>query len=123
MWISRLLASEYGRLVADALKDSVAELRKDEEARVAELREGEEARVSKCAHAGPSQWRTLTRRSHRITDAFSKEISKLLEGEENRVVRLVFPRAFDGARSDQINLILLQVGRGNCKVETRKDQD
>jgi len=32
--ISRLLASECGRLVADALKDSVAELRNDEEARI-----------------------------------------------------------------------------------------
>ena len=32
--ISRLLASERGRLFADALKDSVGELRKDEEARI-----------------------------------------------------------------------------------------
>jgi len=32
--MSRLLPSEYGRLFAGALKDTVTELRKDEEARI-----------------------------------------------------------------------------------------
>ena len=41
MDIIRLLASEYCRLVADALKEGIAELRKDEE-----------NRVSQYAHSG-----------------------------------------------------------------------
>ena len=39
MCITRFLASEYCRLVADTLRDCVAELRK-----------GEEMRVSQCVH-------------------------------------------------------------------------
>ena len=34
MCIGHLSASEYGRLVADALKDSLVELRKDDETRM-----------------------------------------------------------------------------------------
>ena len=36
MCINHLLASEYSRLIADALKDSLAELRKDDETRMSQ---------------------------------------------------------------------------------------
>jgi len=36
MYISRLPTSECGRLIADALKDSVAELRREDETRVSQ---------------------------------------------------------------------------------------
>ena len=42
----------------------------------------------------------------RITATFSEEISRFLEGEENRMARLVFPQAFNGAHSDRINVVL-----------------
>ena len=39
-----------------------------------------------------SEWRVLTWRSHRITDAFSREVSKLLKSDEKRMAWLVFPK-------------------------------
>jgi hypothetical protein len=36
----------------------------------------------------------------RIAAAFSGEVSKFREGEENRIARLVYPQVFNGAISD-----------------------
>jgi len=41
MCATRLFASDCRRLVADALKDSISELRKDEEKRVSQYVQGE----------------------------------------------------------------------------------
>jgi len=86
-----------GRLVADALKDSIAELRKDDE-----------TRMSQYVYTKTlSEWHALTWRCHRFATAFHGEISALREGEENRFSRLVFPRVLEGAFWDQTNPVPL----------------
>ena len=49
MCISRLFVSEYGRLIADAVKGSLAE-----------LREGDERRMSQYVHTELSERPTIT---------------------------------------------------------------
>lgn len=45
-----------------------------------------------------SEWHALKRCCDRFTTAFRGEFSALREDEESRIVRLVFPDVFKGAR-------------------------
>ena len=83
-----LPASECSRLVADTLRDSIAGLRKDEE-----------ARASQYAHSKLSSWPALTWYCHRFTDTL-RELSAVREREEKGIARLVFPQISNGACSD-----------------------
>ena len=87
MCIGRLPASEYGRLIADALKDNLAELRKDDE-----------TRMSKYVQADLSEWHALIECCPRITATFQGELSAFREGEEKRLAQLVFLQVSDESR-------------------------
>ena len=78
MCIGRLPLPERSRLVADALKDSINELRKEDETRISRY----VPRNPGAAHInvmGP-----------RITTAFQGELSTFREGEEKRLTQSVF---------------------------------
>ena len=80
MCIGRLLASEYSRHIADALKDSLTELRKDDE-----------MRMSQYVHTELSEWSPLTQYCLRITTTFQEELSAFREGGQKQLAQLVFP--------------------------------
>jgi len=83
--VSRLFASECCRLVAGVLKDSIAELRKDEEKRISLYVHDESLGV---VGVNVSRYRFIT--------AIQEEISALRESEDKQTVRLVSPEVFDG---------------------------
>jgi len=75
---------------------------------VAELREDEEARISQYAHSEHPRSGALTCCCYRITSTLQAVISAFREGEGARIVRLVFPQAFTGIHS---NCLVLGWGR------------
>jgi len=77
-------------VVADALKDSVAELRKDDEMRMSQH----------VYTKTPSEWHALTWRCHMFTTTFQEEFSAIREREERGIARLVFPQIPNKTRSD-----------------------
>ena len=84
MRIDRSPASECGRLIAETLKDSLAELRKDEE-----------TRMSQYVYTELSEWHALIACRPRITTTVREELSAFREGEEKRLAQLVFHRISD----------------------------
>lgn len=74
--IDHLLASEFNRLIVDALKDSIKELRKDDE-----------ARISRYVYIQLSEWHILIQYCYRITTTFQEELSAFRAGEEKRFSR------------------------------------
>jgi len=80
-------ASECGRLIAEALKDSLAELRKDDE-----------TRMSQYVHTELSEWHALIECRPRVTTTVRGELSAFREGEEKRLAQLVFHRVSDESR-------------------------
>jgi len=109
---NRLFASECGRLVAAALSDSVAALRKDDE-----------TRLSQYVRAKPPECHGLMQHCHRLTTTFQGGLLAFRDGEEKRLARSAFPQVFNGICWDLINSVSLQVGEGNCGFETNEDQD
>jgi len=84
---ARHLSVVYSHLsVADALKDSAAELRKVHETMMSQYVH------TKLSEGCASMWRC-----RRFTTTFQREIWMSREGEENRLARLVLPQAFKGA--------------------------
>ena len=93
--IPRLPVSECGRLVANALHESVAEMRKDND-----------TRMSEYVHTKPPVARVNALLSTRITTAFREdhlafreEISAFRECEEKRLAQLVFHHVSRGSTS------------------------
>ena len=80
MYISRLPVSDCGRLVADALKVSFAELRKEDE-----------TRMTQYVHTEPPEWHVSMWCCRRITTTFQEELSAFRKGEEKRLAQLVVP--------------------------------
>jgi hypothetical protein len=86
MYIGRLSISEScRRLVANALNESVTELKKDNN-----------TKISGYVHTEPPQWHVLTWCRRRITTTFQKELSAFREDEEKR---LAFPHLSRGSSS------------------------
>ena len=98
--IARLPVSEYRRLVAGALNESVTELRKDND-----------TRMSQYVYTQLSGWHVLTWCSRRFTTAFKEELSAIRKGEEERLVRLVstFPTSLVWSESTPSRLRLERV--------------
>jgi hypothetical protein len=78
-YAGRLPVSECSRLVANALNESVTELRKDNE-----------TMMSQYVRTEPPEWHVLTWCCRRITTTFQEELSVFREGEQKRLAELVF---------------------------------
>ena len=86
MCIGRLPASKCGRLVADVLKDNLAELRKDDE-----------MKMFQYVQQNPPKWPVLMWCCCRITAAFQGVLLASREGKEELLARLVFPHVSKGS--------------------------
>ena len=84
MRIGRSSASECGRLIAETLKDDLAERRRDDE-----------MRMSQYVHTELSERHALMECHPRITTSVRGELSAFREGEEKRLAQLVFHRVSD----------------------------
>jgi hypothetical protein len=92
-YAGRLPVSECSRLVANALNESVTELRKDNE-----------MMMSQYVRTEPPEWHVLTWCCRRITTTFQEELSVLREGEQRRLAEFR-----EGEQKRLAELVFLQV--------------